>query len=58
MDMTNDTSAGPGQRVWYTFCKYKVINFFKVVVVTINFFCVIDIILNVLYSKYEANRVR
>lgn len=42
----------------YTLCKYKLINFLKAIVVTINFVCVIDIILNVLYSKYEANRVR
>ena len=39
----------------YTFCKYKVINFFEVLMITIIFVCVIDVILDVMYSKYEAN---
>lgn len=39
----------------YTFCKYKIINFFKVLMIIIIFVCVIDVILDVMYSKYEAN---
>lgn len=42
----------------YTFCKYKLIDFFQVVMLTISFVCVIDITLNVGYSEFEANRLR
>lgn len=42
----------------YTFCNYKLINFFQVVMLTIIFVYVINKILNVGYSKHKANRLR